>query len=78
MFLLCFPKELERLRSQIQLQSAEISKLQTENQKLQVLVPVKTCLFSLWGLNLDDFAFLSFRKDYCFKNAIVLKMRISK
>lgn len=30
-------KELERLRSQIQLQSAEISKLQTENQKLQVL-----------------------------------------
>ncbi|XP_065692244.1 general vesicular transport factor p115 isoform X5 [Patagioenas fasciata] len=30
-------KELERLRSQIQLQSAEISKLQTENQKLQVM-----------------------------------------
>lgn len=73
MFLLCFLKELERLRSQIQLQSAEISKLQTENQKLQVLVPVKTCLFSLWGLNLDDFAFLLRLSE-----AIVLKMRISK
>ncbi|KFR00925.1 General vesicular transport factor p115, partial [Nipponia nippon] len=34
-------KELEMLRSQIQLQSAEISKLQIENQKLQVMVPVK-------------------------------------
>lgn len=32
------------LRSQIQLQSAEISKLQMENQKLQVMVPV-TCSF---------------------------------
>uniref|UniRef100_A0A8C3Y922 General vesicular transport factor p115 n=1 Tax=Catharus ustulatus TaxID=91951 RepID=A0A8C3Y922_CATUS len=41
---LCFPKELEMLRSQIQLQSAEISKLQMENQKLQVMVPV-TCSF---------------------------------
>ncbi|XP_071600325.1 general vesicular transport factor p115 isoform X10 [Heliangelus exortis] len=30
-------KELEMLRSQIQLQSAEISKLQMENQKLQVM-----------------------------------------
>ncbi|XP_075278179.1 general vesicular transport factor p115 isoform X2 [Opisthocomus hoazin] len=30
-------KELEMLRSQIQLQSAEISKLQIENQKLQVM-----------------------------------------
>ncbi|NXQ88659.1 USO1 factor, partial [Nyctibius grandis] len=30
-------KELEMLRSQIQLQSAEISKLQVENQKLQVM-----------------------------------------
>ncbi|KFV43741.1 General vesicular transport factor p115, partial [Tyto alba] len=34
-------KELEMLRSQIQLQSAEISKLQIENQKLQVMVLVK-------------------------------------
>ncbi|KFP25487.1 General vesicular transport factor p115, partial [Colius striatus] len=34
-------KELEMLRNQIQLQSAEISKLQIENQKLQVMVPVK-------------------------------------
>ncbi|KFW05326.1 General vesicular transport factor p115, partial [Fulmarus glacialis] len=34
-------KELEMLRSQIQLQSTEISKLQIENQKLQVMVPVK-------------------------------------
>ncbi|KFP77880.1 General vesicular transport factor p115, partial [Acanthisitta chloris] len=33
-------KELEMLRSQIQLQAAEISKLQMENQKLQVMVPV--------------------------------------
>ncbi|KFP03699.1 General vesicular transport factor p115, partial [Calypte anna] len=33
-------KELEMLRSQILLQSAEISKLQMENQKLQVMVPV--------------------------------------
>ncbi|KFP56806.1 General vesicular transport factor p115, partial [Cariama cristata] len=37
-------KELEMLRSQIQLQSAEISKLQVENQKLQVMVPVKMFL----------------------------------
>lgn len=37
-FCLCFPKELEMLRSQIQLQAAEISKLQMENQKLQVMV----------------------------------------
>ncbi|KFP20853.1 General vesicular transport factor p115, partial [Egretta garzetta] len=47
-------KELEMLRSQIQLQSAEISKLQLENQKLQVMVRVKKLLiFSLgtqsWG-----------------------------
>jgi len=35
------------LRSQIQLQSAEISKLQIENQKLQVMVPVnKFLIFS--------------------------------
>ncbi|KFO54677.1 General vesicular transport factor p115, partial [Corvus brachyrhynchos] len=33
-------KELEMLRSQIQLQSVEISKLQMENQKLQVMVLV--------------------------------------
>ncbi|KAM6401763.1 general vesicular transport factor p115 isoform 6-T6 [Pluvialis apricaria] len=32
-------KELEMLRTQIQLQSAEISKLQIENQKLQVMTP---------------------------------------
>ncbi|NXY44473.1 USO1 factor, partial [Ceuthmochares aereus] len=31
------PKELEMLRSQLQLQSAEISKLQMENQKLQIM-----------------------------------------
>ncbi|KAM4781704.1 general vesicular transport factor p115 isoform 9-T10 [Cyanocitta cristata] len=35
-------KELEMLRSQIQLQSAEISKLQMENQKLQVMVLTTT------------------------------------
>ncbi|KFP89798.1 General vesicular transport factor p115, partial [Apaloderma vittatum] len=57
-------KELEMLRSQMQLQSAEISKLQMENQKLQVMVPVKkknlsfslraksfkTCLYCLFCL----------------------------
>lgn len=48
MFCLGFSKELEMLRSQIQLQSAEISKLQLENQKLQVMVRVKKLLiFSL-------------------------------
>ncbi|NWX46973.1 USO1 factor, partial [Steatornis caripensis] len=35
-------KELETLRSQVQLQSAEISKLQMENQKLQVTLPSTT------------------------------------
>ncbi|KFR12856.1 General vesicular transport factor p115, partial [Opisthocomus hoazin] len=40
-------KELEMLRSQIQLQSAEISKLQIENQKLQVMVPVNKLLPTL-------------------------------
>uniref|UniRef100_A0A8C9LG78 General vesicular transport factor p115 n=1 Tax=Pavo cristatus TaxID=9049 RepID=A0A8C9LG78_PAVCR len=39
-FLFCFRKELELLRTQIQLQAAEISKLQAENQKLQAMVPV--------------------------------------
>lgn len=33
------------LRTQIQLQSAEIAKLQAENQKLQVMVLVKYLLF---------------------------------
>ncbi|KFO85192.1 General vesicular transport factor p115, partial [Buceros rhinoceros silvestris] len=41
-------KELEVLRSQVQLQAAEISKLQMENQKLQIMVPVnKFRIFSL-------------------------------
>ncbi|KFQ83101.1 General vesicular transport factor p115, partial [Phaethon lepturus] len=40
-------KELEMLRTQVQLQSAEISKLQTENQKLQVMVRVKKLLPAL-------------------------------
>uniref|UniRef100_A0A672UN58 General vesicular transport factor p115 n=1 Tax=Strigops habroptila TaxID=2489341 RepID=A0A672UN58_STRHB len=42
-FCLCFPKELEMLRSQLQLQSVEISQLQTENQKLRVMVPMTNC-----------------------------------
>uniref|UniRef100_A0A8B9SCD3 General vesicular transport factor p115 n=1 Tax=Apteryx owenii TaxID=8824 RepID=A0A8B9SCD3_APTOW len=41
MTLFYFPKELETLRSRIQLQSTEISKLQTENQKLQLMSEVK-------------------------------------
>lgn len=48
-FLFCFPKELELLRTQIQLQAAEISKLQTENQKLQAMVPVTYHLISSLG-----------------------------
>ncbi|KFO70666.1 General vesicular transport factor p115, partial [Cuculus canorus] len=49
-------KELEMLRSQLQLQSAEISKLQMENQKLQVMVPVTQFLVSwhLVGLELSQ------------------------
>lgn len=35
------------LRTQIQLQSAEITKLQAENQKLQVMVLVKYLFFLL-------------------------------
>uniref|UniRef100_A0A8C5X9V6 General vesicular transport factor p115 n=1 Tax=Malurus cyaneus samueli TaxID=2593467 RepID=A0A8C5X9V6_9PASS len=43
----CQLLELEMLRSQVQLQSAEISKLQMENQKLQVMVPVKNAVQAL-------------------------------
>lgn len=38
------------LRTQVQLQSAEISKLQLENQKLQVTVSVKKFLILSWGI----------------------------
>lgn len=59
-FLFCFPKELELLRTQIQLQAAEISKLQTENQKLQATVPVTYHLISPLGTKHSCWALGSF------------------
>lgn len=46
------------LRSQIQLQSAEISKLQMENQKLQVMVPVNKLFLLSTGTESSRLAFL--------------------
>lgn len=46
------------LTSQIQLQSAEISKLQMENQKLQVMVPVNKLFLLSTGTESSRLAFL--------------------
>lgn len=46
------------LRSQIQLQSAEISKLQMENQKLQVIVRVNKLFLLSMGTKSSRVAFL--------------------
>uniref|UniRef100_A0A8D2NZB3 General vesicular transport factor p115 n=1 Tax=Zosterops lateralis melanops TaxID=1220523 RepID=A0A8D2NZB3_ZOSLA len=62
-FFLCFPKELEMLRSQIQLQSAEISKLQMENQKLQVIVRVNKLFLLSMGTKSSRVAFLQLSNE---------------
>lgn len=57
------------LRTQIQLQSAEISKLQAENQKLQVMVLVKYLLFLLRQTFLPVLSIAIFLNQACFKHA---------